>query len=567
MARQSVAVIGAGPSGLATSKELLQEGHDVTCYERAAGLGGVFRFSDDPGSIGVWPSCRLTSSMLVTSFSDHFPRWRSDRPYEHRQMTHTEYVEYLTSYAACFGVLDRIRFEHEVVHVNRVDGGWRVAARALSSGDIDTSEFDAVAICTGVHAEPSFPPLLGLHRFGGQVLHAAHYKGPSSIRGRSAVFVGAGESGGDIIGEASHHLDSAYVSLRRGAFVLPRLLHGLPNDYTGTRLLYSLPEFVSRRSDPDARRLKRRIARWALPVTAARTAVDRAQRLARRLGTRRREEEDGIRPDVEQAIMQMRNSAGGNQFETFATKTESFIEAILDGRCEVRPALRKVTPGGVVFVDGTTADVDTIVLCTGFEPPRVDFLEERVAIDRLYRSSFSPAIGPSLAFIGFLRPPLGAIPPMSEMQARWFAQLLSGAAELPQRQAMEIEIDDVLARRRLYHRSVYDRLPTLVDYSTYMDGLAALVGCKPRLLSLLRSPRLMYKVYTAPFSGAQYRLRGPHAQPEMARAVLLYAPSHVRFVRFLDLALAQLARLVGLRRLQPHLTLIGTIDSSGNRVA
>ena len=65
-----VAVIGAGPSGLATVKELLEEGHRPTCFERAPSLGGVFRFDEKDGV--VWESCRLTSSILLTAFSD-FP--------------------------------------------------------------------------------------------------------------------------------------------------------------------------------------------------------------------------------------------------------------------------------------------------------------------------------------------------------------------------------------------------------------------------------------------------------------------------------------------------------------
>ena len=32
-------VIGAGPSGLATMKELLAEGHEVVCYEAAEEIG------------------------------------------------------------------------------------------------------------------------------------------------------------------------------------------------------------------------------------------------------------------------------------------------------------------------------------------------------------------------------------------------------------------------------------------------------------------------------------------------------------------------------------------------
>ncbi len=561
MGWRTVAVIGAGPSGLAASKELLRAGHRVTCFERTDSVGGIFRFREDPRAVSVWPTCRLTSSQLVTSFSDFFPSTDGSL-YEHRQLTHAEYVEYLEAYAREMGVAEHVRLNCEARDVSPLPGGrWRVTVRDPRSGATETDEFDGVVICSGLHRVPQIPPLPGLDTFRGRVLHSAHYKGPSSVTGRSALFVGAGESGGDIIGELSRTLERSYLSLRRGTFVLPRLLHGLPNDYTGTRALYSLPEFAVRRTDADARRLARGLERVAYPVTLARRAVDRCQRRARGPS-------HALSPEVEALIDGLRESAGGNQFETFATKTESFLEAVAEGHCELRPAVREVTPSGVVFADGTGVDVDSIVMCTGFEPPSVPFLGVAVRLDRLFRSCFDPAHGASLAFVGFIRPPLGAIPPMAEMQSRWVAQIFSGARHLPDTATMERHIDATLARRRLYHRHVFERIPQLVDYSTYMDELATEVGCKPRLLDFLTRPRLLYKLYTGAFCGAQYRFRGPHANPQLATRVILRAPSNVRLVSLGDLALAGLARALRLRRLQPRLTLLGERRGSAfDRVA
>ena len=87
-AKKRVAVVGAGPSGLATVKALLEEGHQPVCLERAASLGGAFRFGEHDGV--VWDSCRLTSSGVLTAFSD-FPV-STDRA-EH--MEAREYVSYL----------------------------------------------------------------------------------------------------------------------------------------------------------------------------------------------------------------------------------------------------------------------------------------------------------------------------------------------------------------------------------------------------------------------------------------------------------------------------------------
>ena len=40
--KKVVAVIGAGPSGLVTCKELLEENHKVVCYEGSNSIGGTF---------------------------------------------------------------------------------------------------------------------------------------------------------------------------------------------------------------------------------------------------------------------------------------------------------------------------------------------------------------------------------------------------------------------------------------------------------------------------------------------------------------------------------------------
>ena len=38
----TVLVVGAGPSGLVTIKEMVEGGMDVTCFEAFESLGGVF---------------------------------------------------------------------------------------------------------------------------------------------------------------------------------------------------------------------------------------------------------------------------------------------------------------------------------------------------------------------------------------------------------------------------------------------------------------------------------------------------------------------------------------------
>lgn len=55
---------------------------------------------------------------------------------------------------------------------------------------------------------------------------------------------------------------------------------------------------------------------------------------------------------------------------------------------------------------------------------------------QLYKNVFSPELDHTLAFIGFVQPASGGVLMMSEMQARWWAELCRGTCKLPSRGEM-----------------------------------------------------------------------------------------------------------------------------------
>ncbi|TVU40267.1 hypothetical protein EJB05_13723, partial [Eragrostis curvula] len=91
--------------------------------------------------------------------------------------------------------------------------------------------------------------------------------------------------------------------------------------------------------------------------------------------------------------------------------------------------------GTVVFTDGSCVVADAVVYCTGYHYS-YPFLDTGgvVTVDDnrvgpLYEHTFSPALAPSLSFVGV---PKGVnVPRFYEMQARWVAQVLSGKRTLP----------------------------------------------------------------------------------------------------------------------------------------
>jgi dimethylaniline monooxygenase (N-oxide forming) len=514
-----VAVIGAGPSGLVTVKELLEEGHAPTCFEKADGPGGVFRFGENDGV--VWESCRLTSSGLLTAFSD-FPV-PADRA---GHMAAGEYVDYLAKYCAAFDVSRHIRFGTRVEAVTRSPrGGWTV--RTLDARGTREEHYDAVTVCSGLHQYPHLPRLPGQETFTGVLLHGAQYRRPAQVVGKRVLIVGAGESGADVVAEVARHAAETVLSLRRGVAVLPRSMFGEPKDYQTSRIHNSAAHWVFQTRNPEDDR-KRNIYRTVfLPLVL----LDKCLQILFRVvweflpllySSRLAEIRANLK--TRKMTVELLKESGGTLNEQFGTKTDDFVRAIAVGRCRRAPAIARFEGPRVLFADGSHFAPDLVIFCTGFDT-KMPFLAEAVAGAPRYLHTFNPEVGASLGFIGFLRPAFGAIPPLAELQARWFALLQSGRLELPSREKMRESIERGARFRAHIFRAVRGRLDYLIDHTPFCDELAAQVGCKPTRRAV-RQEGLSFRLrfFAAPFVAAQYRLVGPHAKPWITREVITSLP-------------------------------------------
>ena len=133
----SIAVIGAGPSGITAAKHALEAGFDVTVFEAGDRIGGQWHTAA-PHS-GVWPGMRTNTSRAMTAFSD-FPA-----PAEHAlHPTAVQVHAYLEDYARASGVVDHVRLHSPV---GDVQPGWTV----------DGEPFDAVVVASGRFRKPRLP--------------------------------------------------------------------------------------------------------------------------------------------------------------------------------------------------------------------------------------------------------------------------------------------------------------------------------------------------------------------------------------------------------------------------
>ena len=73
-----VAIVGAGPGGLAAAKYAIEAGLDVTVFEASDDLGGQWHTTACHS--GVWPGMQTNTSRAMTAFGVAFPMFGLHHP-------------------------------------------------------------------------------------------------------------------------------------------------------------------------------------------------------------------------------------------------------------------------------------------------------------------------------------------------------------------------------------------------------------------------------------------------------------------------------------------------------
>jgi dimethylaniline monooxygenase (N-oxide forming) len=210
------------------------------------------------------------------------------------------------------------------------------------------------------------------------------------------------------------------------------------------------------------------------------------------------------------------------------TVNDDLANRIASGTVIIRPNINRFTEDNVVvFDDGEkVTDVDVVILATGYSFS-FSYVEngELIPVENnevaLYQNMYPPQLAEhnTLAVIGLIQP-IGSIMPISEMQARVFADVLSGRSQLPNEYDMRRHMAE--ARAKSAKRYIASRRHTIqVDYVLYMDELADLIGAKPDIGRLMLSkPSFAMKLFFGPDVAYQYRLKGPHPWTGAEKAIL-----------------------------------------------
>lgn len=355
MSEHDVAIIGAGPAGIAVALSLRDRGLHPLLIDKADDVASAWR--------GRYDRLKLNTGRPFS----HFPK----RPYPKGTPmfpSRDDVVAYLDGHLRNSAI--ETRLGTEVRRVDRRKRGWRVLT---SQGDIDARQ---VVVATGNQHTPNIPGWPGQGGFTGELLHSGAYRNPSSHQGKNVLVVGAGSSGMEIAHDlATGGVAKVWLAVRTPPNVLLRSLPGgLPGDLIA-RPLFRAPIRLSDAISGAARRkVLGDLSEFGLPTPP-----------------------EGIYTRVKihdqvPAIVDM-----------------EVIEAIKDGSIEVVATIKSFDGDKVVLVDGTRIDPHAVVMATGYRRG----LESLVGHLGVLDANGKPVVigerpaAPGLRFTGFsVRPSL-----------------------------------------------------------------------------------------------------------------------------------------------------------------
>ncbi|KAK3313731.1 hypothetical protein B0H66DRAFT_566840 [Apodospora peruviana] len=285
-AAQTVAVIGAGISGVSTAAHLLKQGLSVTVFERSSVSGGVWHYDErasrDPqypnnkpslgdysvSRPGEYGSTRYNQNILngngvkaINNIKDGFDdspdtevlfsppgpcyaglktnvpstlMFSSLTPWPEGtepSVPQSQVEEYIRRIAKEHGVDDVTLFHTRVDEVRKTGAKWEIRSVSLEGANHlveQISSFDMVVVASGHYNMPRIPDIDGLKElkaaYPGRVSHSKQYRDARKYSGQNVLVVGAGVSALDICRELDGVANKTYQSVRGGMFDLSETL-------------------------------------------------------------------------------------------------------------------------------------------------------------------------------------------------------------------------------------------------------------------------------------------------------------------------------------------------------
>lgn len=370
-----VAVIGAGPAGLAVGGALAARGIRATLYER-----------DEPGA--AWRHHYERLHLHTIRSLSGLPGRGIPRRYG-RYVAREDLVRYLDDYREQYA-LD-VRSGATIERLERAPEGYRLDAETGSWGAA------RVVIATGGNHTPAIPAWDGVDRFGGPILHASAYRDAVPFRGLDMLVVGVGNSGAEIATDlVEGGAGSVALAVRTPPHVVPRQALGLPAQVVGAAL-------------------------ERLPTAAGDAITTAISRLF--VGDLRRH---GL-PRAADGVVSRSRARGA-----VPVLDVGLARCLKAGRIRIVPPVESLLEGEARLIGGERIAVDAIVAATGYTTGLVPLVGSLGVLDRrgaplVSGAATAPGL-PGLHFIGFVNPLGGSLRLIARQAREIAASVASGGS-------------------------------------------------------------------------------------------------------------------------------------------
>ncbi|KAL4183754.1 hypothetical protein AMTRI_Chr11g99880 [Amborella trichopoda] len=224
MREQVVIIVGAGPSGLATS----------ACLKNLCIPNVVIERDDCSASLWKKRCYDRLNLHLGKEFCElpHFP-FPPDAP---TFISKIDFIKYIDDYSTRFGV--EPLFSREVIEAtyDREVQRWILHVTNTCTKNVECYSGRFLVVATGENSVGIIPEIPGLPDFEGEVLHSSQFKSGRTHSGQNVLVVGCGNSGMEIALDLSIHGADASIVVRNPIHVMNKeLIH------MGMRLLRYFP--------------------------------------------------------------------------------------------------------------------------------------------------------------------------------------------------------------------------------------------------------------------------------------------------------------------------------------
>ena len=195
-------IVGAGPSGLATSACLNQHSIPHILLEREDCYASLWKkYSYDRLRLHLRKQfCELPHMSFPDSYPTYVPK--------------DQFLQYLDDYVSHFKISPMYQRSVEFASFDEEAKKWNVKARNVSSGEIEEYSARFLVVASGETSNPFIPKFEGLNTFTGEVIHSTGFKNGKTYCDKNVLVVGSGNSGMEIALDLANHGARTSIAIR-----------------------------------------------------------------------------------------------------------------------------------------------------------------------------------------------------------------------------------------------------------------------------------------------------------------------------------------------------------------